>query len=78
MTASFTYPTMAQLMVSMAKTEFKPFTNADWDVFAGCETENPLIGFDGEFCLVIDGNNVNIIHPDDEFGGQLFELTQTA
>ena len=78
MTATFSYPTQAELFSVMAKTEFKPFDHYDWDAFAGCESENPFIGYYGEFTIVIDGELINIVHSDDLYGGQLFGLKQLA
>ena len=72
------YPSMAELVVIVANTTFKPFDKVDWYTFAGCESDNPLIGYYNDFCIVLDGNNINIVHPEDEYGGQLFELKQTA
>lgn len=68
------YPTQPELLSIMAKTEFKPFTKADWFCFSGCETDEPLIGYYEEFTIVIDGDIVNIIEVADEFGGQLYKL----
>jgi|LakMenEpi03Aug12_release.lakeMendotaPanAssembly.Ray.scaffolds.fasta_scaffold1400243_2 hypothetical protein len=78
MTASFSYPTQAELLTVMAKTEFKPFDKADWDAFAGCETAEPMIGYYGEFTIVIDGDMINIVHGEDMYGGQLFGLNKLA
>jgi len=72
------YPTEAELFSIIAKTQFKPFTEGDWYTFAGCESENPLIGYDGEFAIVIDGETVNIVHGDDEYGGQLYTFKRLA
>ena len=74
----FTYPTQAELLSVMAQTQFKPFDRCDWDAFAGCETENPLIGAFGEFTIVIDGDMINIVHAEDIYGGQMFCLKQLA
>ena len=74
----FRSPTKAELLTFIAKAEFKPFTQMDWDAFSGCESENPFIGYNGEFAIVIDGNLINIVHSEDSYGGQLFELNQLA
>ena len=74
----FTYPTQAELFTVMAQTKFEPFTQADWDAFAGCETKNPLIGSYGDFAIVIDGDMINIVHAEDEYGGQMYTLKQLA
>ncbi len=72
------YPTKAELFALIASTTFSPFTKSDWDAFAGCESENPMIGASGMFTIVLDGSMVNIIHEEDGYGGQLFELNQLA
>ena len=66
-----------EALILIAKTEFSPFTDSDWQAWAGCESKDPLIGYKGSFTIVIDGEElVNIIHEDDEFGGQIFKLKE--
>lgn len=60
----------------VASTQLKPFTDSDWDAFLGCESENPLIGYNGDYTIVIDGETVNIIHAEDLYGGQMFSLAE--
>ena len=72
------YPTKAELLGLIAKTQFRPFEEADWWAFAGCESKEPMIGETDEYIIVLDGAQVNIVHPDDGYGGQLFELSQLA
>ena len=72
------YPTKAELLALIARSTFRPFTNSDWDAFAGCESADPLIAEDGDYVIVLDGDQVNVLHADDEFGGQLFDLNQLA
>ena len=65
-----------EAMRLIATTEFRPFSEDDWACFAGCESQNPLIGFNGIYAIVIDSGDVNIIAEGDEFGGQLFDLVE--
>lgn len=65
-----------ELFALIAKTQFAPFTEADWYAFAGCESETPFIGYNGDFTIVIDGETVNVVHAEDGFGGQLFSLNE--
>jgi hypothetical protein len=66
-----------EALILIAQTKFSPFNESDWEAFAGCESKNPLIGFNGSLTIVIDGEElVNIIHEDDEFGGQIFKLKE--
>lgn len=74
----FTYPTQTELLPLMAKTTFRPFGEADWWAFAGCETAEPMIGETDQFIIVIDGDMINIVHPEDEYGGQMYCLKQLA
>ena len=75
---TFTYPTQAELLAIIGQTEFKPFNEGDWFAFAGCESENPLIGYYNDFVIVLDGHLINIVHSEDDYGGQLFELNKLA
>jgi hypothetical protein len=65
-----------EILALIAQTEFKAFTEGDWYAFSGCETETPFIGYNGDFTIVMDGVMINIIHAEDEFGGQLFALRE--
>ena len=65
-----------EVFALIAQTEFKAFDAADWEAFSGCETETPFIGYNGDFTIVMDGVMINIIHAEDEFGGQLFALRE--
>lgn len=67
--------TAAQLMILIAKTQFSPFTEGDWNCFMGCESSNPFIGYIGTYTIVLDGDTVNVIEEGDEYGGQLFKLS---
>lgn len=48
----------------LASTQMRSFDNADWDAFAGCESEDPLIGsaeFGGkEYILIVDGRYLQV------------------
>lgn len=47
--------TPAEAMKIVAKTTFKPFDKIDWDAFAGCESEEPMLGEYFGLVIVIDG-----------------------
>lgn len=66
--------TISEALALIAKTEFNAFTANDFECWAGVETKNPLIGYNGSFAIVIDGETVNIIAEGDEYGGQFFFL----
>jgi hypothetical protein len=68
--------TKTQALTLLASTTFRDFTKNDWACFAGCESENPRIGENGPYMVVIDGDIINILHNDDIYGGQLFTLTE--
>ncbi|KRQ99266.1 hypothetical protein CP49_11760 [Bradyrhizobium valentinum] len=59
----------------LAMTSMRHFDRADWDMFAGCESRSPMIGEFDNHVIVLDGDLLNIIHADDEHGGQLFKLS---
>ena len=48
----------------LAGVEFKPFDDMDWNMFSGCQTENPLIGETDSYIIVIDGNRADF-YPSD-------------
>jgi len=72
------YPTQAELFSLIARTEFKPLDAVERQTWAGCESENPLIGYNGEFAIVIDGENITVSHCEDEFGGRMYNLNRLA
>jgi hypothetical protein len=58
----------------LATTEMKPFTHGDWQAFAGCESKDPMIGNNGDFVIILDGDLLCVVHSDDNYGGTLFKL----
>jgi hypothetical protein len=42
----------------IATAQFRPFTDADWQGFAGCETADPQIAEVGDMVVIIDGDEV--------------------
>ena len=50
--------TTALLMV--AKTEFRPFNEIDYDSFAGVTSDNPMVGEYEDYVIVIDGDVIQI------------------
>jgi hypothetical protein len=45
-----------EALVLVAKTKFRPFDEADWMSFSGCESENPFIGEVDDIAVVLDGD----------------------
>lgn len=72
------YPEQNEIFTIIAKTTFRQFDDMDWCCFAGCESADPMIGEYGELIVVIDGDNVNLVHAEDEYGGVLYSLKQMA
>lgn len=70
------YPSKAEMLILIAQSTFDSFTEADWWSFAGCETKNPLICQTEEYSIVIDGNNVNMVYHEDEYGGEAYSLQE--
>jgi hypothetical protein len=44
----------------VGQTTFREFTQTDWYSFAGCETDNPLIGENGDWLIILDGNDIEM------------------
>lgn len=72
--ASQGYLTATEALDMIVRTKFKPFTRYDWMAFAGCTSELPYRGVNGDYVLIWDADCVNIIHMNDEYGGQVFTL----
>lgn len=47
----------------------RPFTDADWNAYAGCETKAPEIAETDEGTFVLDGETINVdLYTEDEKG----------
>jgi hypothetical protein len=68
------YPEANQVISIVAKAACRPFTNSDWDAFAGCESDEPLIGFFEDMIVVVDGDCVLLMYEGDESGGEQYNL----
>lgn len=44
----------------IAEIQFRPFDKHDFMAFSGVDTENPLIGENDEYLVILDGNMVDI------------------
>ena len=73
----------SEILRLIATAKFRPFDEADWDAFLGCESENPMIAeyeYNGRTgVIVLDGDRgaaiPDIVEFVDEFGGQMFSLS---
>lgn len=70
------YPSTAEALFLLTQTKFKHFTERDWEAFLGCESENPLIGYNEDYTLVLDGETLNIVRAGDVYGGKLYLLSE--
>jgi hypothetical protein len=52
--------TPSQILALVARARFEPFTETDWDAFAGCSSENPLIAEVDHYILIIDGAEIQV------------------
>lgn len=52
------YMTATTALKLIAGTNFEPFTATDFATFSGVETDSPLIGYNGDWAIVIDGETV--------------------
>jgi len=71
--------TISEAFRILARANFRPFDDYDWEAFSGCESGNPLIAPEhlhaGQiYTIIVDGDKVNFILEGDEFGGQLFTM----
>jgi hypothetical protein len=71
--------TPQQALNAVARTRFRPFKDGDWDCYAGCVSEKPLIGRHtppggSPVDVVVDGDVVNVIVADGVF--YLFKLEE--
>ena len=53
-----------EAMKLISETKFRPFTKSDWHTFQGCKTDNPMIGENGRWAIVIDGDEVTFCYED--------------
>ncbi len=58
--------TRENALALIAQLQFRPFSKADWQSFAGAESENPLIAENDEYLVVLDGNIVEFYVVDKE------------
>ena len=69
----------SEILRLIATAKFRPFDEADWDAFLGCDSENPMIAeyeYNGRTgVIVLDGDRGDIVDLVDEFGGQMFSLS---
>lgn len=70
------YPNSAELLTLITNNKFVPFSDSDYHLWSGVTSKNPLICETEEYTIVIDGHIVNILHADDEYGGQLYSLIE--
>ena len=52
--------TAAEAFALVARAQFEPFTEADWNAFCGCETENPMIAYVDDFTLVMEDDTLSV------------------
>ena len=45
-------------LIMISQTEFSPFDKIDFHVYSGVESNDPLIGYNGDWAIVIDGDIV--------------------
>lgn len=63
---------VATALKLVATTEFRPFTESDWHAWQGCNSKNPLIGENGKYAIIIDGDEVTFC--DDEVNWFIYKL----
>lgn len=73
--ASTDLPMTAALRI-LAFTKMSRFTETDWTIFSGCESEDPLIGYIDNFCVVLDGEDLVLINKEDADDNHVFHLAE--
>ena len=62
--------TVSQILIAVAEAQFRPFDDRDWDAFAGCTSDNPLLGETNiagrNYVIVVDGSTVSAINSESE------------
>jgi len=76
MQTEFKYPSKIELLTLLVNNKFRPFQDCDYYAWAGVEGKNPLICETEEYSIVIDGNIINMLYHEDEFGGELYSLVE--
>jgi hypothetical protein len=53
---------------------FRPFSKQDWEDFAGCESEQPLIATLGDdFLIIVDGSTLELVEGEEP--DRIYRLT---
>lgn len=63
--------TPTQIFALVARAQFRPFNQFDWDCFAGCDSENPLFASLPEADLVLDGDVLQVFAE----GGSVWQVS---
>lgn len=48
------------ILKAIAKSEFRPFGEKDWDAYSGCRSVEPLIAELDQFLIIVDGDEVYV------------------
>lgn len=51
----------AKILALIATFTFKEFDETDWDAFAGCTSEKPLIAENEDTVIIIDGDQIIVV-----------------
>jgi hypothetical protein len=69
--------TAAELMTLLPGLKFTPFSQDDFDGFAGVETSNPMMSVSIDRVIIMDGASISVFNPAD--GSETtFELRATG
>jgi hypothetical protein len=58
--------TAAEALLLLARTEMKPFDKGDYMAFGGVSSDNPLIGENGDWLIILDGDELEFFLCGDE------------
>jgi hypothetical protein len=65
--------TLAETLLFIGRTQFREFTESDWDGFAGCDSSNPMIAAHDEWTVILDGSSVSFSKYNDDFSVEAYE-----
>lgn len=59
--------TGSEAFALVARAQFEAFSELDFDAFSGVQSDNPQIATIDDLILVLDGNVLSVVTPDEEF-----------
>jgi len=70
--------TRVDVLAAIATADFRPFDAVDWQTFAGCTSERPLIGEYHTAIIIIDGDTIAVVEDGEETRYRIVPLPVSA